>query len=87
MNRSVTREVVIEIERTRVVCSRTHRYTAFCSECGGESEFVTESEAAALGDTTLNDIHTSIDQVILHAGFLPDGKRLVCLNSLTGFGR
>ena len=83
MNYSKTREVIVEIERTRVI-TRTRRYAAFCRECSRQTEFVTDLEAAALADTTLNDIHTSLDQVILHAGYLQSGLRVVCLNSLLG---
>lgn len=76
------KEIVIEIERVRVVSCRTHSYQGWCTECRDEVEFITEPEAAAIADKSVDDIHTSVERVELHAGSLPDGTRLVCLNSL-----
>ncbi len=42
------KEIVIEVERVRVVSRRTHSYQGWCTECRDEVEFITEQEAAAI---------------------------------------
>ena len=76
------REIVIEIERTRVVACRLRSVSVFCAECSANSEFVEPAEAAALCETTAEKIFALKDIGALHSIIADDGLPLVCLGSL-----
>jgi hypothetical protein len=80
------KEIVIEIERVRVICQRTGRSVAWCEECEAEREFATPTEASALIGQTLEQIAELVTTGVLHVGFTHTSKFLVCLDSLFQIG-
>lgn len=76
------REIVIEIERTRLVARRLRSVAAFCPECRADSEFVELLEAADLAETSAEKIFALADIGALHSMLADDGLLLICLGSL-----
>jgi hypothetical protein len=76
------KEIIIEIERVRVVQKRSPRYKAYCLECREETEFMTMTEAAAISETSIQKIFQCTEVGTLHTTVAPNGTVLVCLNSL-----
>jgi hypothetical protein len=77
-----SREIVIEIERTRVIACRLQSIAARCRECRADSEFVEPAEAAALVEASAQKIFALADIGTLHTEIFDDGRLLVCLGSL-----
>jgi hypothetical protein len=51
MNPARQREIVIEIERVRLIRKRAKTHLRFCMQCGKQSDFISIDEAAALFET------------------------------------
>lgn len=84
MKNEKVKEIIIEIERVRVIRHRTSCFETWCHDCAAESQFVTLTEAAILTETGVQKIFQCADVGALHTTTTADGTRLVCLNSLLG---
>ena len=80
-----TKEMIIEIERVRVVCRRTMQIINRCPECRAETDFVTTTEAARIIQTNVQTIFRLTEAGILHWLPATNGEIYVCLASLETF--
>lgn len=78
----IEKEIVIEIERVRVVCQKSKRRDAWCDGCGDNSEFISPFEAATLTGQSLEQIAELASLEKIHNLMTPAQTFLVCLNSL-----
>ena len=79
-----TRTVELTIERSEFFVSRKPRETAlaWCEGCGRRGAFAAPEEAAAASGASLRAIFRQIESAELQFLETPDGRLLVCLESL-----
>ena len=80
-----TKEMIIEIERVRVVCQRTPQTVSRCRECLTETSFVTVAEAAQIIEADAPTIFRLAETGVLHSLSAANGEIGVCLASLMDF--
>lgn len=82
------REVVVEIEHTRVVRKRTSTSIRFCPGCGKQTDFVPLAKAAELFDLAPATIYEFITRYSCHFAAGKEGEIHICLaDLLTAMGK
>lgn len=76
------REIIIEVERVRVIYNRRNRFLKWCPFCRSKVEILTLEEAAEIAGVNRKTIVDFIEQSKIHLYQTPEGKSAVCLNSL-----
>jgi len=76
------REVTIETERILFVSRRQSHPIHRCDRCGEEVLMLTVDEAAAWSRSTSRTIFKLVEAGRLHFTETPDGRLLICFNSL-----
>lgn len=67
-------EILIEVERVRIIYQKNQQLIRFCDKCTVETEFVTEDEAfSIIGIRPTDDLHTQ---------FALDNNLIFCLKSI-----
>ena len=80
-----TREVIIEIERVRIVSRDSAQTVNYCRRCSAEKEFVNAAEAARIIETDAQTIFNLAEAGVLHSFFAGVDETYVCLASLLIF--
>lgn len=80
------REIIIEVERVRVIYNRRNRCLKWCAFCRSSVEILTLEEATEIAGISRETIHDFIGQGRIHLYQTPEGKSTVCLNSLLNIG-
>jgi excisionase family DNA binding protein len=74
-------EILIETERLLIAGGR-HAMTLRCDECAIEVRMITVDEAAILAGESARTIYGWVEAGRLHFLETPEGRLLICLNSL-----
>ena len=82
MEGSQHREVVLEIEHTKIVRKRAKTKLAFCRECSSTTDFVTVSAAADLFSTTATEMFEFSQSQTCHFRVDHGGDIHLCLTDL-----
>ena len=77
-------EIIVETERIIVVPSPATSVRAWCETCCDQVEMVTPEQAATLIQVTPRVVYRWVEAQLLHFIEEPDGRVLICLNSLYG---
>jgi hypothetical protein len=80
------REIIIEVERVRVIYNRKNRCLKWCAFCRAEVEILTLEEALEIAGSNLEEICHFIAQGRIHLYQMREDKSAVCLNSLLNIG-
>jgi len=75
------REIVIEFERVQIVRKKTQTQLIFCRSCGGEVDFVSLREAAALFTTHTENLLAFVRVSNSHFEIGANGEIFICLVS------
>jgi len=88
MRRTKTTEIIVETDEIFVVrqSSATAAIVAqsFCSGCGAAAELIAPELAAAIIGASTRAIYRLVEAGHLHFAETPDGRLLVCRDSLAG---
>jgi hypothetical protein len=76
-------EITIETDRLVLISERRSKQVAWCEACAREVEMVSVDEAAALAGTSSRMIYRQVEAQTLHFMETPEGRLLICLNSLS----
>lgn len=76
------REIIIEVERVRVIYNRRNRCLKWCAFCRSEVDILTLEEAMKIARMDLETIRDFIGQGSLHLYQTREDKPQICLNSL-----
>ena len=79
-------EITIETDRVVVLSRRRAPVVSWCSECGGRTTMVTVDEAAAMGGVSSRTIYRWVESERLHFAETPDGRLLICCDSIPAAG-
>lgn len=77
-------EIIVETERVIIIPSPTVPFYLWCDACSMQTEMVTPEQAAALVRVTPRTVYRWIEAQLLHFVEEPDGRLLICRNSLFG---
>jgi len=79
-----SRTVELTVERSEFFAAARARGPTLspCSQCGGNSRFVSPAEAARASGESLRQIFRRIEAAKIHFVETPEGRLLVCLDSL-----
>ena len=77
-------EIIIETERIVVVPSSTAPLHLWCDSCSATVNMITPEQAAALVQITTRTVYRWVETKLLHFREEPDGRLLICRNSLFG---
>jgi len=80
MNRK--RRVKITVENNLLVVRRSSQALVWCSECPAQIQMITPEEAATLTGVSTRTIYRWVDVEHPHFTETPEGRLLVCPNSL-----
>ena len=80
------REIIIEVERTRVIYNRKNKCLKWCPFCRAEVEILTLEEALEIAGVNLKNIYYFIAQGRIHLYRTPAEGPQVCLSSLLDVG-
>ena len=80
------REIIIEVERVRVIYNRKNRCLKWCAFCRSEVEILTLEEAMQIAGINQETIGALIGQGRIHLYQTREDKSAVCLNSLLNIG-
>ena len=76
------REIVVEIEHTKVVRKRASTSLRYCEACGGQTDFVTLTKAAELFELTPAMIYEFMKMYSSHFVASGEGEIYICLSDL-----
>lgn len=79
---SVGREVIVEIERVRVIRKRARTKLLYCLECGSEADFVSLSESSKLFEVSETVLKGFLDANDCHCQRNTCGQIYICVGSL-----
>jgi hypothetical protein len=82
MEGSQHREVVLEIEHTKIIRKRAKTKLLFCRECNGTTDFIPVASAAELFSTTTADLFEFTQSQVCHFRVGNDQNTLLCLKDL-----
>lgn len=80
------REIIIEVERVRVIYNRRRKCLKWCAFCGSKVEILTLEEALEIAGTSAETICDFIEQGGIHFYQTREDKPQICLNSLLNIG-
>ena len=81
MNRK--RRIEITVENTLLIIRRSPLPLVWCAECPAPTQMLAPEEAAALLGVNTRTIYVQVESGRLHFVETPEGKLLVCPNSLS----
>jgi hypothetical protein len=81
MNRR--RRVKITVENNLLVVRRSSQMLVWCPECPAQIQMITPEEAATLAGVSTRDIYRWVEVEHPHFTETPEGRLMVCPNSLT----
>jgi hypothetical protein len=82
MKRKKRMEIVVERDLVIVVRNLRGREAVWCAACGSLSRMASVDEAASIARATSREIYRSAEDGKTHSTETPDGRLLICLNSL-----
>jgi len=74
-------KITIETESLLILRGRT-ALRAWCEQCGGETEMIPLEGVGVISNLPAPEVEAWIESDDLHRPQAPDGKTLICLNSL-----
>ena len=74
-------KITIETESLLILRGRTALRT-WCKQCGGETEMIPLEGVGVISNLPAPEVEAWIESDDLHRSQTPDGKTLICLNSL-----
>jgi hypothetical protein len=74
--------ITVKKREVLVVRKLRNAETAWCAACAEMVPLASVEQAAALAATSMRKIFQRIEEQSLHSAETPDGRLLVCLNSL-----
>ncbi len=77
-------EITVETERVIVIPAPTMPFHLWCQACCARVEMMTAEQAARLLQVTPRVVYRWVEAQLLHFIEEPDGRVLVCRNSLYG---
>jgi len=77
-----TTKITVETERLLVVRQHGHQVNGWCAECHTQTQMLIPEEAAAIAAVTPRTIYRWVEDGKLHFTELPDGRLLICLDSM-----
>ena len=77
-------EIIVETERVIIVPQQTMPVHLWCHGCCARVGMVTPEQAAALLQMTPRVVYRWVESQLLHFIEEPDGRVLICRNSLYG---
>ncbi|HEX8734478.1 MAG TPA: hypothetical protein VF721_04095 [Pyrinomonadaceae bacterium] len=80
------REIIIEVERVRVIYNRKNRYLKWCAFCQSEVSILTLEEALEIAGIKPETLSGFINEGRIHLYQTREDKSAVCLNSLLNIG-
>lgn len=78
----MSRKIIIELERIRVVYNRNPNRSVWCEFCGAESQPLTLNEACEIIGESKEAVYEFAEKGKLHVNESIEGETLICLNSL-----
>ena len=75
-------ETIVERDQVLVIKRLEGRASSVCAACGNQSRMVTVDEAATLARLSARTIYRRVEECRLHFAETPDGRLLICANSL-----
>jgi predicted site-specific integrase-resolvase len=82
MRREKRIEIDLMTERSLIIRSGRHSIQTTCQGCGREVRMITPDQAAMLADVRTRTIFQWVEVGKVHFVETPDGKVLICANSL-----
>jgi hypothetical protein len=82
MEGSQHREVVLEIEHTKIIRKRAKTKLHFCRECNKTTDFISVASAAGLFSTTTADLFEFTQSYVCHFHVESEQNILLCLTDL-----
>ena len=80
-------EIIVETHRVFTIRNYRRNQLAWCAACGDQMPMVTADEAALLCQVSARAIYLKIEARELHCKETPDGRLLICANSLESGGK
>jgi hypothetical protein len=77
-------EIIVETERIIVIPPPTASVLIWCQHCSAQVEMLTPEQAATLLQVTPRAVYRWLETELLHFLEEPDGRVLICRNSLYG---
>jgi hypothetical protein len=77
-----TTETIVERDQVLVIKRLEGRASSMCAACGNQSRMVTVDEAASIARVSARTIYRRVEESRLHFAETPEGRLLICLNSL-----
>ncbi|MBL8206663.1 MAG: hypothetical protein JNM09_20685 [Blastocatellia bacterium] len=77
-------EIIVETERVIIVHPQSASVRSWCGACSTQVEMVTPEQAAAMIQVTPRAVYRWVEAQLLHFIEEPDGRVLICRNSLYG---
>ena len=77
-------EIIVETERIIIVPTPTMSVHLWCQGCSARVEMLTPEQAAVLLQVTPRVVYRWVEAQLLHFIEEPDGRVLICRNSLYG---
>ena len=74
-------KITIETESLLILRGRTS-LLAWCQQCGGEAEMIPLEGMGVISNLPSPEVDAWIESEDIHRSQAPDGKTLICLNSL-----
>lgn len=74
-------KITIETESLLILRGQT-ALRAWCQQCGGEAEMIPLEGVGVISNLPAPEVEAWIESDDLHRSQSPDGKTLICLNSL-----
>lgn len=79
-------EITIETDRFFVLSRRTNYVTSWCGRCGQRVRMIPVDEAATIAGVSSRTIYRWADDEKLHFTETPDGRLLICRESISAAG-
>ena len=82
MKKTKTTEITFETDELFIIKSRDESTRIRCETCGALVEMVSIAKAASITHVNELAIYEQVKARLLHSTETPDGRVLICLNSL-----
>jgi hypothetical protein len=82
MRKKTRTEITIETSRVMVIRQRPTSVRAWCHRCRKPVKMTTADEAASAAGVTSRAIYRWVEAEMVHFRETPEGRLLICLNSL-----
>jgi hypothetical protein len=77
-----TREIVVEVERIKLLRKRARSHLMFCAECDSEADFISVKAAASLFSVCEKEVASFVEAHRCHGVNFAGTRSYICVGSL-----